>query len=593
MIQPLDIEEEPARTPPSRHLLRTFGGFLRPYRTAFARMIVVEFVFVATMVASPHIAKRIIDHGIPARDLREVWILSGILAGLYLLAWILDFTQFRRNLHAGRRILDDIHRTLFRQAQFLSMSYCDRVRAGKIISRVDEDVAALEHPLVWGPMTLANGVFCLLLSGASMAWYSPKLCLVVAAFVPPFVLAGRVFRSKGITAHRRCRESLAVLDATLAEGIAGVQVTQAFTREERNGSFFSGLARQHAGLVRNAVLTWNLYSPFVRVLYVLATAAILLYGGRLVTEGEIEVGVLVAFILYLGMFFGPINDFSALANEVLHGRSAAERILGLLETTPQVKDLPGARRLPAIRGRVEFSHVLFRYRKEEVEPWVLRDVSFIAEPGRLVAFVGPTGAGKSTLVGLLCRFYEPDLGRILIDGLDIREHTVESLHAQMGIVLQDNFLFSGTVLENLRYARPEASREEIERLAAGLEVDEFIARLPEGYETRVGERGASLSQGERQLICFLRALVAKRMILVLDEATSSVDTATERKLQTALLKLAEGRTTFVVAHRLATVERADTIHVVEKGRIVESGTHAELLSARGRYASLYREYVRV
>jgi ATP-binding cassette subfamily B protein len=467
-----------------------------------------------------------------------------------------------------------------------------RAGAESVISRVDRDLAALEVPIHRGPLTLANGTLQLALSGACMAWYGPKLFFLVLAFLPPLVLAGLIFRAKGAVAYRRCRESLGAVSAEVGEAIAGIQVTQAFTREERNGNAFSALARQHASLVRGAARIWNLYPPFVRLFHIVATAAVLLYGAWLVTEGEIGVGVLVAFILYLGMFFGPVFECGALASELLHGTSAADRILGLLETAPKVRDLPGAHGLPAIRGRVEFSHVLFRYRKAEGEPWVLRDVSFAAEPGRLTAFVGPSGGGKSTLIGLLCRFHEPDLGRILIDGLDIREHTVESLHSQMGIVLQDNILFRGTVLENLRYARPEVTREEIERLAASLGVDECIARLPEGYETRVGERGASLSQGERQIICFLRALVANPRILVLDEATSAVDTLAERKLQTALLKLAEGRTTFVVAHRLATVERADTIHVIEKGRIVESGKHAALLSAGGRYAALYREYVR-
>jgi ATP-binding cassette subfamily B protein len=448
----------------------------------------------------------------------------------------------------------------------------------------------MEHPLVWGPLTVLNGAFFLIFSGASMAWYSPELSLVIAALVPPLFLASEAFRRKGIVAYRKCRESLAVLTANVAESISGIRVTQAFAREPRNLAIYDGLAQGHAANVRRAAVVWNLYSPFVRTLYVVATAAILLYGGSLAARGEIEVGVLAAFVLYLGMFFGPIFEFSALFNEVLHGSSAAERVFQLLDTEPQVKDRPGAADLPAITGRVEFERVWFRYQKDG--PYALRDMSFTAAPGELIAFVGATGAGKTTVASLLARFYEPERGRILIDGRDLREHTLESLHRQMGIVLQENFLFSGTVLDNLRYARPEATREEVEELARVLGAVEAIARLPQGYDTEVGERGARLSQGERQLIAFARALVANPRLLILDEATSAVDSRTEARLQSALLTLVRGRTAFVVAHRLSTVKQADRIHVVDGGSIVESGTHRELLEARGRYAALYREYVR-
>ncbi len=595
MISHVDLEEELAMAPPSRKLLRRIIDFAKPYRRLFAQMLVLELLFVCARVAGPHIVKRLIDHGIPEHDTPELISLTSALVVLYLFCWLFDFVQFRINMTAGQRILNDLRRAVFRHVQFLSMSYFDKTKAGKIISRVDRDVAAMEHPMVWGPLTVLNGTFYLILSGISMAYYSWKLCLVIVAIVPPLLVASEVFRRKGIVAYRRCRESLAVLTANVAESISGIKVTQAFARGAKNLLFYSDLAERHAARVREAAVVWNLYSPFVRSLYVIATSVIVLYGGRLVLSGEIEVGVLAAFVLYLGMFFGPIFEFSALFNEILHGSSAAERVFQLLDTQPQVRDRPGATPLPEIRGRVELDHVWFRYKKDDSENpnWILEDVSLEVEPGEMVAFVGPTGAGKSTIINLLSRFYEPERGRVLVDGRDIAEHTLDSLHSQMGMVLQENFLFSGSVLENLRYARPAASREEVEALARELGAQALIERLPKGYDTPVGERGTSLSQGERQLICFVRALVANPRILIFDEATSSVDTATEDRLQRALWRLVEGRTSFVVAHRLSTVRHANRIFVVDGGRIVESGTHRDLVRSGGRYAEMHREYVRV
>jgi ABC-type multidrug transport system fused ATPase/permease subunit len=595
MIGHVDLEEELAMAPPSRKLARRILDLARPYRRLFTQMLALELLFVLARVAGPHIVKRAIDHGIPEKAFAELMICTAVLVTLHAACWLFDFVQFRINMVAGQRILNDLRRSVFRHVQFLSMSYFDKTKAGKIISRIDRDVAAMEHPLVWGPITLINGTFYMLLSGASMAFYSWKLSLVIVGLVPLILIASEAFRRKGIVAYRQCRESLAVLTANVAESIAGIRVTQAFARETKNLLFYSNLADRHAMNVRNAAIVWNLYSPFVRTLYVIATALIVLYGGYLVSEGEVEVGVLAAFVLYLGMFFGPIFEFSALFNEILHGSSAAERVFQVLETEPQVKDRPGAQELPRIEGRVEFQAVSFRYAKLGAgrrAPWTIDQVSFEANPGELIAFVGKTGAGKSTIIHLLSRFYEPESGRVLVDGRDIAEHTLESLHRQMGIVLQENFLFSGTVLENLRYSRPDATREEIEELSRLLGADEVIRRLPQGYDSVVGERGTSLSQGERQLICFVRAIVPDPRILILDEATSSVDSLSEERLQQALLRLVKGRTSFVVAHRLSTVRHADRIFVLDGGRIVESGTHVQLLAAGGQYAKLHTEYVR-
>jgi ABC-type multidrug transport system fused ATPase/permease subunit len=506
----------------------------------------------------------------------------------YLARWGLDFCEVRINVRAGQRMLADLRKAVFRHVQFLSMGYFDKTKAGRIISRADRDVDAMEHTLVHGPIILVNGTFLLILSAASMAYYSIKLTAMVGAVLPFLVVASEIFRRRGFAAYRKVRESLTILTSNLAETISGVRVIQAFARQRHNLLHFGGLARRHADNVVKVAVIWNVYSPFVRLLNLTAAAAVLFYGGHLVLAGETEVGVLAAFILYLGMFFGPIFEFSALFNEILHGTSAAERIFQLLDQEPEVRDRPGAPELPRLRGEVRFEGLSFRYDRQG--DWILRDIDFTVHPGEMVAFVGPTGAGKSSIINLISRFYEPERGRILVDGHDIARHTLHSLHRQMGIVLQENFLFTGSVMDNLRYGRPEATNEEVTEAARRIGAHDAILRLCEGYKTNVGERGARISQGQRQLICFARALIADPRIIILDEATSSVDTATEEVLQRALLLLLEDRTSFVVAHRLSTVRHADRIFVMDDGRLVEQGTHDELLALHGVYAALYAEY---
>ncbi len=316
------------------------------------------------------------------------------------------------------------------------------------------------------------------------------------------------------------------------------------------------------------------------------------YGGVLVLQGQIQLGELTAFMMYLGMFFGPINTMGDMWNNTLSTAASAERIFQLLDTPPSVRDREGATALPPVQGRVEFDHVWLRYDSTPENEWVLRDISFVADPGQTIAFVGKTGAGKSSIVNLIPRFYEPQRGRILVDGHDLAQVTLESLHQQMGIVSQDNFLFTGTVMENIRYGRPGATDEQVIEACKTLGCHEIILRLEKGFDTKVGERGANLSQGERQLICIARGLVANPRILILDEATSSVDTQTETLIQNALEKLFARRTTFVVAHRLSTVRNAHKIIVLTDGQMVESGSHYELLMLGGVYAGMYREFVR-
>jgi ATP-binding cassette, subfamily B, multidrug efflux pump len=367
---------------------------------------------------------------------------------------------------------------------------------------------------------------------------------------------------------------------------------QAFSREEVNLANFQKLQDVYFDRFLTAARVFHTYMPVIGMISGVGTAIILGYGGHLVLQKQITVGELAAFVLYLGMFFGPIQTMGDLYNAVLSSAASAERIFHLLDTQPQVKNRPDAQALPPIRGHVVFDQVFFRYDTTAIDAWVLKNISFEARPGETVALVGHTGSGKTSIISLITRFYEPQQGRILIDGIDLLSATIESLHEQIGIVTQENFLFTGTVMENLKFGRPSAVDEEVITAAKTLGTHDIILRFAEGYQTKVGERGANFSAGERQLLTFTRAMVAQPRILILDEATSAVDTATERTIQHALEKLFARRTCFVVAHRLSTVRHAHRILVLQNGEIVEQGTHEELLTKQGVYAALHEEFVR-
>jgi ATP-binding cassette, subfamily B, multidrug efflux pump len=568
-------------------IARRLVEFVRPYNGRVFIALLFMIGASAAAVAGPYLVKVAIDSGLALKDsdsLRQTVLLYLAAA---IVQWICTYFRVRQMAYVAQAVIYDLRKALFDHLQKLSLSFYSRYSVGRVITRVINDVEVLRDFLTWGILAISRSVFVLAGIIIAMLAMNVRLSLITFVVLPLMALATVIFRRAARRNYRKVRAAISWVNSVLAENINGVRVVQAFSRQRNNYESFSGTTnRYHLLMSLNAAKVSAYYYPVVDALGAIATALVVWLGGTVVLGEQISAGVLVAFILYIDRFFEPIRDLSRRFDALQSTMAGGERILILLDTPLDVQDAPDALELPPVKGDVHFEGVSFHY-SDDPTP-VLRDIELFVPAGATVALVGETGAGKTTLVKLLSRFHDPTAGRVLVDGIDLRTVTQASLRRQMGIVLQDPFLFNGSVRENIRFGRLDASDDEIAAAAAAVGAHEFIVNLRNGYDTSVEEGGAMLSVGQRQLLSFARALLADPRILVLDEATSSVDTQTEQIIQRALARLLKDRSSFVIAHRLSTITSADRIIVVDGGRIIEQGTHRELLEKQGYYYELYR-----
>jgi ABC-type multidrug transport system fused ATPase/permease subunit len=558
----------------------------RPYKARTVLAIVSLLGATAVALAPPYLVGRTVDEVRHGNTNLLGWFVGAFVA-VGVLGILFTYAQTFYTGWTGERMLADLRNLLFRHLQRLSLGFYERNRAGVIISRLTNDVEALDQLVTDGVTSLVQNSLTLIGTAVILFFLDWRLALATLVVMPLMGVATAWFRKRSGSAYRRVRESLGAVTGTLAEDIAGMRVLQSFTREPAARENFHHVSDRYRASNMDTVVLSGIYFPVVDFLSSAATAVVLGYGGWLAFNGNISIGILVAFLGYLSNFFDPVQQLSQLYNTFLSAVAALDKITDLLDEEPEVLDADRAVDLDEAVGHVAFDGVRFAYGRG---PEVLHGLDLDVPAGTTVALVGHTGAGKSTIAKLLARFYDPTAGRITIDDVDLRNVSQSSLRRQLGIVPQEGFLFAGTVADNIAFARPDVDRQEVIAAARAVGADEFIERLEDGYETQLGERGSRLSLGQRQLIAFARALLADPRILILDEATSSVDIGTERKIERALRRLLHGRTAFIIAHRLSTIRDADLIVVLEHGQVVEQGSHDELIARRGLYTSLYGDW---
>ena len=608
-------------------LMRRLLTYLRPYRWQVAIALVSILLKSFADVLGPYLTKVAIDRylaptkagasgvwsWLSPRPLTGIAQISALYVGLLLATFVLEFLQTYYMQWTGQKVMFDLRSQIFRHLQRLHVAFYDKNPVGRLVTRVTTDVDALNEMFTSGVVSIFEDIFVLLGIVGIMLCMNWKLALITFAVMPLIVIATRIFRDKVRDSYRRIRIAIARINSYLQEHVSGMVVLQLFNRERKAYERFSEINRSHMDAYKDAILAYSLYYPAVEVFSAIAIASVIWFGGndvmRRLTVSTIalefnphtflslqvvtataSLGVLVAFIQYSLRFFRPIMDFSEKFNILQSAMAASERIFKLLDTPVEVVS-PAVTTRPEGPGRIEFDHVWFAYRdagEESAADWVLRDVSFAIKPGETAAIVGHTGAGKTTLISLLLRFYDVQKGSVRIDGIDVRDMDLIDLRSRFGVVLQDPFLFTGTVGGNIRLGTQRIKDAHVEKAAEDVNLADFIRALPNGFNEEVRERGSTLSTGQKQLISFARALAHEPRILILDEATSSVDTETEFRVRDALSRMVQGRTSLIIAHRLSTVQRADKIIVMHKGQVREMGTHQQLLAQRGIYFKLYQ-----
>jgi ATP-binding cassette subfamily B protein len=607
-------------------LMKRLLTYLRPYRMQVVIALVAIVLKAGADVLGPYLTKvaidkylashteshSLLDRFLSPRPMTGIAQIAGIYIGLLLFCFLLEFTQTYIMQWTGQKVMFDLRAQIFRHLQGLHIAFFDRNPVGRLVTRVTSDVDALNEMFTAGVVSVFEDIFVLLGILVIMLNMNWRLALITFAVLPLIFYATSIFRRKVRESYRRIRIAIARINAYLQEHVTGIVVLQLFNREKEAYERFEKINRTHMDAFKDAIMAHAVYYPVVEVLSATAIACVVWFGGGQVMRNLVTLGVLVAFMQYAQRFFRPIQDLSEKYNILQSAMASSERIFKLLDTTPEIVT-PASPKVPAGAGRIEFEHVWFAYRTqaqaaeeaaskgEKLRPaveapadlaleydWVLRDVSFTIEPGETVAIVGHTGAGKTTIISLLLRFYDVQKGAIRIDGVDIRDMNLNDLRRRYGVVLQDPFLFSGTVADNIRLGSHWIEDHAVENAAEQVNVADFIRSLPGGFGEEVRERGSTLSTGQKQLISFARALAHNPKILILDEATSSVDTETEVRVREALTRMVEGRTSIIIAHRLSTIQRANKIIVMHKGKVREVGSHQQLLANRGIYWKLYQ-----
>jgi ABC-type multidrug transport system fused ATPase/permease subunit len=582
-----DVEGAALNLPIMRRML----AYLRPYRLQMAVAFTLMLLDTGMTLSIPYLVKIAIDQNISTGDLPGL-LRTALAIGLayivlyfavsgqrYLLSWV------------GQRLLANLRDQLFRHLQRLGLGYHDTHISGVTVSRVINDVAEINELISQGVITFAGDLLVLVGIVVVMVTMSPQLALLTFTVIPLMILATWLFSRQARQAFRDTRQRVAAVVGNLAEDINAVRAIQAFAQEDNSQERFHQVNIANRDTYINAMSLSFIFLPSIEFLGMLATAIVLGFGGVMTSRGLVTIGTLVAFLSYVNRFFQPIQELSRLYTTLQSAMAGGEQVFKVLDTPPEVADRPGAVELPVVQGRLEFQDVSFRYRPDA--PEVIHEISFTVQPGETVALVGSTGAGKTTIANLAARFYDASAGAVLVDGLDVRGVTQESLRGQVRLVPQDPFLFSHSILENIRYGTPNTSEAQVVEAAQLAHAHDFIASLPEGYETRVLEGGVNLSVGQRQLIALARAILSDPRILILDEATANIDSVTEELIQQGLENLLHQRSAVVIAHRLSTVRTVDRIYVIEDGRILEQGKHAELLKQGGRYAELYARLAQV